>query len=353
VPKRNRALFWRAERTAGADEGSRLDDAMVAMASDGATYRLSSDVWPERERASAWREVYGRKVLRLEHEPLSDSPFHAEMTLRGLSDLAVVSVNIPPLRIGRTRELLADGGDNLILQIATAPGMADQLGREVVVRAGEGVVMSAADIGTFTFPAASEVLALSFPRAKLASMLADFDTALVRPVARESEALQFLAQYLGVLRDTPAFANAELQQAVVTHLYDLVALALGATRDAAEVAKGRGVRAARLRALKADALAHLGRADLSVAELARRHRVTPRYVQILFDHAGTTFSEFVREQRLARAYDMLRDPRRAEWTIAALAFEAGFGDVSHFNHALRQRYGATPSDVRADAKKNC
>ena len=85
--------------------------------------------------------------------------------------------------------------------------------------------------------------------------------------------------------------------------------------------------------------------------MAARQRVTPRYVQLLFESEGTTFSQFVLEQRLARAHRMLGDPRCAAWTIIAIAFTAGFGDVSYFNRAFRRRYGATPSDVRAHAQR--
>ncbi|MFC4844519.1 helix-turn-helix domain-containing protein [Bradyrhizobium sp. GCM10023182] len=30
-----------------------------------------------------------------------------------------------------------------------------------------------------------------------------------------------------------------------------------------------------------------------------------------------------------------------------IAFECGYGDLSYFNRSFRQRYGATPSDIRA------
>ena len=42
--------------------------------------------------------------------------------------------------------------------------------------------------------------------------------------------------------------------------------------------------------------------DLSVAEVAQRHRMTPRYMHKLFENEGLTFSSFVRDQRLARAH---------------------------------------------------
>jgi AraC-like DNA-binding protein len=44
---------------------------------------------------------------------------------------------------------------------------------------------------------------------------------------------------------------------------------------------------------------------------------------------------------------MLLDPRFAQWTIKAIANETGFGDRSYFNRVFRQRYGGSPSDLRA------
>ena len=54
------------------------------------------------------------------------------------------------------------------------------------------------------------------------------------------------------------------------------------------------------------------RPDLSVAALAARHGCTPRFVQRLFEAEGTTFTEYVLAERLARAHRMLMDPRRVQ-----------------------------------------
>jgi AraC-like DNA-binding protein len=56
-------------------------------------------------------------------------------------------------------------------------------------------------------------------------------------------------------------------------------------------------------------------------------------------------------QRLVRAHHMLTDPRFIEWKISAIAFEAGFTDLSYFNRAFRHRYAASPSDVREAARR--
>jgi len=47
---------------------------------------------------------------------------------------------------------------------------------------------------------------------------------------------------------------------------------------------------------------------------------------------------------------MLSDPRFLNLTITWIAFDVGFGNLSYFNRLFRRRYGATPSDVRANGR---
>jgi AraC-like DNA-binding protein len=127
-----------------------------------------------------------------------------------------------------------------------------------------------------------------------------------------------------------------------------VALVIGASRDGTEIAQKRGLRAARLRTIKADILANLGGdRSLSLDALARRHGISPVYIRKLFEGENTSFTQFVLEQRLARAHQLLSDPRSADHMIGSLALAAGFNDVSYFNRAFRRRFGMSPSDARA------
>jgi AraC-like DNA-binding protein len=49
---------------------------------------------------------------------------------------------------------------------------------------------------------------------------------------------------------------------------------------------------------------------------------------------------------------MSSNPLLAERSITAIAYESGFGDLSHFNRAFRRRYGETPSEVRASLRRS-
>jgi AraC-like DNA-binding protein len=95
-----------------------------------------------------------------------------------------------------------------------------------------------------------------------------------------------------------------------------------------------------------DINANLCDGDLSADKIARRHHVTPRYIHKLFERQGLTFSAFVLDQRLRRAYRILSDPRHADRSVSSVAYDLGFGDLSYFNRTFRRRYAATPTAIR-------
>jgi len=123
-------------------------------------------------------------------------------------------------------------------------------------------------------------------------------------------------------------------------------LTLGATREAQAIAGQRGVRAGRLAAVKADVMGNLANPGLSVGSVAARQGLTPRYIHMLFETEGVTFSEYVVTKRLARAHRILTDPRLANRMIHEVALEVGFGDLSYFNRTFRRHFGMTPSEMR-------
>jgi AraC-like DNA-binding protein len=93
-------------------------------------------------------------------------------------------------------------------------------------------------------------------------------------------------------------------------------------------------------------LATLSHVRLSAKTIAQRQGVSERYVYLLFEQHGLSFSGFVTEQRLKRAMTMLLDPACAGMKISDVAFAVGFGDLTTFNRAFRRHYGDTPRALR-------
>ncbi|MFI0847472.1 AraC family transcriptional regulator [Mesorhizobium sp. IMUNJ 23232] len=320
------------------------------MTSDGDSAnssRLSTSDWPEKNRLALLHDVYGG-FLQCDIAPADRELPEFASSVRPLPGLDILSVASSGLRVRRSRAQVDP--DHLFLTINLAGSREAFLGgRETTFGEGEAVLISG-EAGGLNVPAGSRFMTLKMAVKAIEPLVPDFGDRLIRPIPRQSEALQLLSGYLGTVNKAEMLAKPDLQRVVASHVHDLAALALGATRDAAEQARARGARAARLRAIKDDIAANLD-GDVSIDAIARRHRVTPRSVQMAFEAEGTTFTDFVLGQRLARAHRMLTDPLRIGQKISTVAFDAGFGDLSYFNRVFRRRFGAIPSEVREAARQ--
>jgi AraC-like DNA-binding protein len=314
--------------------------------------RISLEDVPERDRLGVYREFFGRSVFRMDMEPLADYPFEVDALLQTLPGLQLLTGKRQGWRNRRTREMLADGADGYTFVLnLRGPYAVSTSQREIVLDDGDATFMSVAEPMSLTHYPPGLLLALRFPRAPFASLVTGAEDCYLRRIPAGTEALRLLRDYVDITWREQTMTSPDLQHLVVSHIYDLMALAIGATRDAAHIAEGRGLRAARLAAIKQEIARNLEQGDLSVAALAARHRCTERFVQRLFEMEGTTFTEYVLAQRLARAHRMLSDPRRDGEKISTVAYDCGFGDVSYFNRVFRRRYGIAPSDVRAQARQ--
>jgi AraC-like DNA-binding protein len=316
----------------------------------GSILRLSTDELPERDRLGTWREIFGLTVVKLDIEPLPARRFYSQNTICPLPGLGLLFGACSAVRLVHASELIVDD-DLSFMAGRIGPWTASQLGRNPVLGSGDGVLMWNAEVGSMTLPSDGPFVTFRVPVAAIAPLVPDIGAVVARRIPADCSALRLLVRYLEVL-DAQSSATPELQHLAATHVHDLLAVALGATREASELANGRGVRAAQLRAIKADVVEHLGRHRLSVTEVAARHRVSPRYVQMLFEGEGTTFTQFVLSRRLARAHRMLTNPHFLHRPIGAIAFDVGFGELSYFDRTFRRHFGNTPSQVRHAAMRD-
>jgi AraC-like DNA-binding protein len=307
--------------------------------------RLSVAGLPVRARERAVREFRERGLLPI--EPLRGYTVQANLTKWFLPGASVLAGTLGGVRQdGGPRA--RDAGDDLFLGVNLAgASVATQGGREVTLRDGDAVLLSVA-AGPFTLirPTHVRFLGVRVPRRAVAPLIVERDSAAMRVIPHGTEAVMLLARYVGAMLDATVPTSTEVCRAVASHLHDLVALGAGATLDGAAVARARGVRAARLQAIKADITSNFLDGTLTVAAVAARHGVTPRYVHKLFGDAGVTYTQFVLQHRLGWALRMLRDPRCSGRRISDIAYDAGFSDLSYFNRAFRRRYEATPSEIR-------
>jgi AraC-like DNA-binding protein len=312
---------------------------------------LSTDNLPEPDRIAIWREHYGHIMLRVDLEPAKDASFQACMTSLALPGLQIIEASSSPAKISRTGEYLADGNDDAVLVVNRAgSAIVSSGGREQNLRENETILLTGNEPTSFHRTSMGQSFALRVPRTMLASTVLNADEAVMRMIPQNGSALGLLSEYTRWLFNAGVAMDSQLLNLSITHVHDLLALAIGPARGFEETARTRGLRAARLRTAKAYIIEHSHRRDLTVGSVAAHLCVTPRYVQRMFEADGTTFSEFLVGQRLARAHRLLCEPHSIHAAISTIAYDAGFGDLSYFNRRFRRLYGLTPRDVRGDRR---
>jgi AraC-like DNA-binding protein len=295
----------------------------------------------------AVRSLHDQGLTWVTFDPIPDLVCDIDFGIRKLPELGLLSGTVRGVRHVHAHRGSGDGNDDFSLHLNVS-GLSTVVSRrgETTLRDGDAMLLSYSTGRAISRPALVDHRVIRLPRASLGQLVHDIDDAVLRPIPRGTGMLNLLRGYADALFDDPVLNTPDVRQLLVTQLCDLVAVTVGATRDAAAAAEGRGIRAARLRAIKADIEANLALGDVSAASVARRQNVSDSYIRKLFEGEQTSFSEFVLRRRLLRVHRLLMDPRRVNQTIASLAFEAGFGDLSYFNRAFKRFYGATPSEIR-------
>lgn len=302
----------------------------------------------EREEANVLsRKVLGRSVAREAMTPGEALPFAARCALTTRPDIGLMSCFDPASQWSWPQAALAAGQRHVLVRPAEGRVVIEQGGRRATLKAREAAVLALGAETRFSLMQIGRIDLIMLDVALLPLLQEAPAAALMRPVPRGNRGLQVLAHYGALLlRGLLPLHSAALQDLAIRHIHDLVGAML-ADRSAPVALAASDRRAGRLMAIKADIEARLERRDLGIDMLAGLHGLSPRAIQKLFETESRTFSDYVLERRLERAWYRIVTAEGRGPTISTVAFEVGFGDLSYFNRSFRKRFGRSPSQVRS------
>jgi AraC-like DNA-binding protein len=309
-------------------------------------FSFNTDVLPERDRFPAFYEGILRHVAGLDLERLGDAPFSATLDIRRAGAVCIAEIAVTAAKMMRPPERVADGDDSFVIQLwQQGTGGLTQGRQQCLVGPRQGLVIDNGRPATLRADAPSRFGVLTIPRSNLVALAPDAAKAGGTKLP-DSMAFRLLSGYLREISSSD-LDDRLIAQMVGDHILDLAALAISA--NPRELIERRGVRAARRAAILRTIERNIGDLSLSPTTVAQSLGITPRYLHILLEETGRSFSHHVLGWRLGRAVALLRDPQWHNRTISDIATEAGFSDVSYFNRSFRRQFGATPTDVRTAA----
>jgi len=316
-------------------------------------FAFSTDVLPERDRFPLCCEEIIRLYAGLDLITRDRSQFRASIELQRAGAVNIGYNATTPVDCVRSPDLVRRDGDDGLCFILLESGSAHQTqcDEDTKLSPGDAIVCDSGYAGELNILACSRFWNLKIPRKKIADSFPRFTRFAGAPLDKDPSARRLLFGYLSGAFKISLPADESASRLYESHIVDLIALAFGVAGDARELAERRGVRAVREAAIMREIETSAADATLDAEVVARRLGVTARYVHVLLEPSGRTFSEHLLDKRLEHAAKVLRSPRLWGLKIADIAFQAGFTDLSHFNRTFRRKYGATPTEMRDVAQR--
>lgn len=302
---------------------------------------------PHGHHYEVLREEVCRTFCRVDIEPSRTDRLECKVDIIQLGSLSMGAARGSSGHFLRTRTLMSDGCDDFVLISAMSNSIAaNQNGTTIELGQSEMCLLEMNESGGVGLQGGNHFTAIRIPRWELISLVPAAEDMLIKPLRHEPGMRTLIQRYFSLSAASAETLDAEAQQVTARHLVELIALLLRSGDDDANLSLQGSAAAARLNLIQSQVTAGLHDSELNIASVAGRNGLSPKQVQRLFERAGTTFAEFVLEQRLLHAHGLLGNPVGRQQKIAMIAYASGFGDLSYFNRAFRRRFGMTPSEWR-------
>jgi AraC-like DNA-binding protein len=298
------------------------------------------------KRLEVFTDVFERSVMPCTIKRLTDDPFWGEIAIADFGSTTILELAASPTHCMSGAIDALDSHPGLMLDVVFDGRYAlNQNGSTGEVAAGGAIFWHNQLPSDAVSPVATRSRSIMVPDTALQGITGDTDALACLAVRPDIAELDLLRFYLRSMDVSTAAGSSGLRQVIGNQLSDLVVSMVARMMRKDDPSEGRGVKAARLKAIRTLVERNFGSPTLSVTRVARQLGVSERYVQKLLDETGTSFGKLLMETRLDAARRTLETAPPSQ-SIGTVAEACGFSDASHFTRAFRQRFGGTPSAVR-------
>ncbi|WP_438998465.1 helix-turn-helix domain-containing protein [Variovorax beijingensis] len=302
----------------------------------------------QHDKFGYWQDVVCRALVDLECRPMSGMAFEASVEGSRLEGLSVARIEASAHRVERQPSAIARASEESLIFnfVLSGVAMAQQDGRSVVLRAGDGAVCDAQRPYSLRFDDTFKIITIKLARSAVAHRAGSIHRITATSFGESSQMCPILFGYLVSFSKQASLLAPAASEKVVRNFTELLAAALDEVILASPLPLSE-YRATALMRVRDFVERHLDVCELDTAMVSTALNLSPRYINKLFEAENTSLTRYIWRRRLERAAADLQDPARASLGISAIAMAHGFNDLSHFSRAFRQRFGLSPRAYRA------
>ncbi|WP_028935808.1 helix-turn-helix domain-containing protein [Pseudonocardia spinosispora] len=278
-------------------------------------------------------------------EAATGASFEGRIEHVKLSSLGVSRVVCDPCRVARSdRAIRGAPSDDVLVNIVEAGTCTMSTGDgQAVLPAGVAALCDADRPYTLGFAAPGTVMTLQVPRSVLPRRSPRRIGALASTVASTTSSATVLRHFLHGVLEAGATGIGDVDELASTTVGLLSLVMTDADRQLHPPGEPLAP-SAHFLLIRDFVDRHCTDSGLTVEQIARRHRVSRRYLENLFARHGGSPSAYLRAARLERARALLEADGRLP--LVEVALRSGFSDVTTFGRAFRRAHGTTPGAWR-------
>lgn len=309
----------------------------------------TSGVAPHR-RLDYWNEQVSGAITTLQVQPAREGLFDANLMAAEFAGINFVAVCSTPTRVVHTPPGVRYAQDQYyLLQLQRDGHCVNRTpGGETRIGPGDFFLCHNAVPYELTFSDSNSTLVLRMPQSLLKRHLATPEAFINRPMSGSAGAGALVSGFIGMFWDQcRSGMEGPAADKLADSICDMVAAAfIDSDRKLLDCSSVQTMW--RLRICRyVDR--NLGDPELDPARIAGHFRVSPRYIHKLFEHQDEAVCKYIQRRRLESAHRALMDSTQRVKSVSTIAYEWGFSNTTHFARVFRERYGASPSDLRRRA----
>ena len=309
---------------------------------------LTTKAVEKQYRGAYWNDMICDVYVELECAQLPKQDFFGAIEQHDVGGLELSSVKTDPHQVIRTPKQIAKSVNDYFLISMQIEGSCHihQDGRDAILQPGDFALYDSTRPYSLLFPNAISQIVMKMPRATLKQRISLPETLTATRISGDKGIGKIVGRLIVSLERQAMGLSPVTHQPIAENTLGLLATALNDQVGVKSFNQSE-VKRAQLQRIKLYILDHLCESDLSVETISGAHRISPRYLHILFESEQSTVTRWIWEQRLIHAKKELCDPRQLGKTITQICYRWGFNDTAHFSRSYKRRFGYSPRAERS------
>ena len=312
---------------------------------------LTTDAVAPDQRLAYWVDMICTTYVQLECDAKGSDDFSGSILSHRLPGLDLSVVSSRAQRVMRTPRVISNASeDHFIVSLQTqGHAVISQDGRDAVMSPGDFAIYDSTRPYVLHFGDDFEEIVLKLRGDQIRSLVRNTEGLTATTVSGRTGAGHLLINMIRTLRDEVDSLLPASAAAVASGVVNVLVAGLQSLPACkkAELSSRSTYHVARIRQCIDD---RLHDPALSIESIAAELGMSVGHLHRLFKTEPLSPSQYLWSRRLEACSRELLDHRRANVSVAEIAFSWGFNDAAHFSRAFRERFNCSPREWRRQAQ---